>query len=194
MLLADDNSSLSVTNKSQLLTSSPSNCKIVWTIQGDAIVCKLQHPSGHRFNHQLFHKDGALHNGAELAQEEPGQRLPPSSPVDVEREAVGLPSHGGRVGLQQEATQELNEGLLISKLVQLVHQSCTQLIFLTAQTLAWGTPGGIRKIKENRWMEYLTGRPFSHVTDHRATLIRTNYFVFRQQASLMFLSFSKNIT
>ena len=33
---------------------------------------------------------------------------------------------------QEEATQELDQGLLVRKFVQLVHQSCAQLVLLAA--------------------------------------------------------------
>lgn len=57
-------------------------------------------------------------------------------PVDMQCEAVGLPAHRGRVGLEQEATQELNKRLLICKFIELTDQSCTQLVFLTASSIS----------------------------------------------------------
>lgn len=60
------------------------------------------------------------------------------SPVDVQSETVSLPTHGRRVGFQQEAAQELNERLLVGEFVQLVHQSGAELIFLAARgTVSW---------------------------------------------------------
>ena len=56
----------------------------------------------------------------------------PGPPVDVQSQAVGLPAHRGGVRLQEEATQELDQGLLVRKFVQLVHQSCAQLVLLAA--------------------------------------------------------------
>lgn len=62
----------------------------------------------------------------------PVEAKPQAPPVDVQSQAVGLPAHRGGVRLQEEATQELDQGLLVRKFVQLVHQSCAQLVLLAA--------------------------------------------------------------
>lgn len=56
-------------------------------------------------------------------------------PVDVQSQAVGLPAHRGRVGLQQEAAQELNQSFFVCKFVELTDQSTAQLILLTTHSL-----------------------------------------------------------
>lgn len=58
-------------------------------------------------------------------------------PVNVQRQTVGLPAHSGGVGLQQEAAEELDERLLVGKLVQLADQSHAELVLLAAHPLAW---------------------------------------------------------
>lgn len=69
---------------------------------------------------------------ASLGREAVALSQPQGSPVDVQGQAVGLPPHRRGVGFQQETAQELDEGLLVSKLVQLVHQGRTKLVLLTA--------------------------------------------------------------
>lgn len=117
--------------------SGPNNCRITWVRWYHH--CKPQQLLGQKLQHYTFNRDRAFSSFPKLSwdwfRRASSERLPPSSPVDVECEAVCLPSDRGWVGFQQEATQELNEGFLIGKLVQLVHQSCTQLVLLTAWTL-----------------------------------------------------------
>lgn len=57
-------------------------------------------------------------------------------PVDVQGQTVSLPAHRGGVGLQQEAAQELDQSLLVSKRIQLAHQSHAQLVLLTARAFS----------------------------------------------------------
>lgn len=56
-------------------------------------------------------------------------------PINVKCQAVGLPADSRWVGLQEEATQELNEGFLVCKLVKLTNQGHAQLILLASNTV-----------------------------------------------------------
>lgn len=56
-------------------------------------------------------------------------------PINVKCQAVGLPADSRWVGLQKEATQELNEGFLVCKLVKLTNQRHAQLILLASNTV-----------------------------------------------------------
>lgn len=56
-------------------------------------------------------------------------------PINVKCQAVSLPAHSRRVGLQEETTQELNEGFLVCKLVKLTNQSHAELILLAANAI-----------------------------------------------------------
>lgn len=56
----------------------------------------------------------------------------------MKRQAVCLPTNSRGIWLQKEAAQELDECLLVSKLVKLTDKSHTELIFLAANTITWG--------------------------------------------------------
>lgn len=66
-------------------------------------------------------------------------------PVDVQSQAVGLPAHRRRVGLQQEAAQELNQSFFVCKFVQLTDKSATQLILLTARSITFTEQNEMQK-------------------------------------------------
>ena len=98
-------------------------------------------------------QNSATHSGPSPTQ--PAKAKPQALPIDVQCQAVGLPAHRGRVGLQEEATQKLDQGLLVRKFVQLVHQSCAQLVLLAAWALTCRMRAGLRAGDRKKWSRAL---------------------------------------
>lgn len=56
----------------------------------------------------------------------------PIVPVDMQNQRVGLPAHGGRVGLEEETANKVDEECLVHSLTELLHQGHRQPLVMFA--------------------------------------------------------------